>query len=96
MLDLPPDQLAVVRAILAEQVPAARVWAFGSRVLGTAQKFSDLDLAIEDKEELPLATKGRLRHAFAESDLPISVDILDMRTVKQPFKGIVERQRVAL
>lgn len=96
MLDLAVDQLAMVRTILAQHVPGAKVWAFGSRVLGTAQKFSDLDLAIEDKQELPLDTKGNLRHAFMESDLPISVDILDMRTVKQPFKRIVEQQRVAL
>ncbi|MBS1939036.1 MAG: nucleotidyltransferase domain-containing protein [Bacteroidetes bacterium] len=96
MLDLPADQLAIVRAILAEHVPHANVWAFGSRVLGTAKRFSDLDLAVEDKKELSISTWGNLHHAFQESDLPISVDILDMRTVKQPFKRIVEQQRVAL
>lgn len=96
MLDLPAGQLAIVRAILAQHVPHAKVWAFGSRVLGTAKRFSDLDLAIEDREDLSIRTWGNLRHAFEESDLPISVDILDMRTVKQPFKGIVERQRVEL
>ncbi len=96
MLDLPAKQLAIVRAILAEHVPHAKVWAFGSRVLGTAKRFSDLDLAVEDKEALSITSWGNLRHAFQESDLPISVDILDMRTVKQPFKRIVERQRVTL
>lgn len=96
MLDLPAKQLAIVRAILAEHVPHAKVWAFGSRVLGTARRFSDLDLAVEDHEELSISSWGNLRHAFQESDLPISVDILDMRTVKQPFKRIVERQRVIL
>lgn len=96
MLDLPADQLALVRAILDRHVPHAKVWAFGSRVQGTAERFSDLDLAIEDTEELSLRTLGNLKHDFIESDLPISVDILDMRTVKQPFKGIVVRQRVAL
>lgn len=96
MLDLPADQLAIVRAILAKHLPHAKVWAFGSRVLGTAKRFSDLDLAVEDKKELSISSWGNLRDAFQESDLPISVDILDMRTVKQPFKRIVEQQRVAL
>lgn len=96
MLDLPAKQLAIVRAILAEHVPHAKVWAFGSRVLGTAKRFSDLDLAVEDIEELSISSWGNLRHAFQESDLPIRVDLLDMRTVKQPFKRIVERQRVIL
>lgn len=96
MLDLPSDQLAMVREILAKHVPHAKVWAFGSRVLGTAQKFSDLDLAIEDEEELSLVTMGNLRHAFSESDLPILVDFLDMHTVKGTFRRIVEEQRVEI
>lgn len=96
MLDLPTDQLAMVRAILAEHVPNARVWAFGSRVRGTAKRFSDLDLAIEDNEELSIHSRGNLRNAFQESDLPISVDILDMRTVKNPFRKIVKEQRVPI
>lgn len=96
MLDLPTDQLAMVRAILTEHVPHAKAWAFGSRVLGTAKKFSDLDLAIEDKKELSIDTLGELRYAFEESDLPISVDLLDMRTVRMPFRQIVEGQRVPL
>lgn len=86
----------MVRAILAEHVPHAKVWAFGSRVHGTAVRFSDLDLAVEDVKELSLRTFGNLRHAFQESDLPISVDLLDMRTVKGPFKKIVEQQRVPI
>ena len=96
MLDLPADQLAMVRAILAEHVPHAKVWAFGSRVLGTAVRFSDLDLAVEDVEVMSLRTFGNLRYAFQESNLPISVDLLDMRTVKGPFKKIVEQQRVPI
>ena len=71
-------------------------WAFGSRVLGTAKKFSDLDIAIEAEDELSIGTLGDLRYAFAESNLPISVDLLDMRTVRKPFKQIVEGQRVPL
>lgn len=96
MLDLPADQLATIRGILAEYVPHAKVWAFDSRVHGTASRFSDLDLAVEDVEEMSLRTLGNLRHAFQESDLPISLDLLDMRTVNGPFKKIVERQRLPI
>lgn len=96
MLDLPADQLAMVREILVKHVPHAKVWAFGSRVRGTAWKFSDLDLAIEDSGELSLRTLGDLRHAFSESDLPILVDFIDMRTVRMPFKRIIKEQRVPI
>jgi len=96
MLDLTSEQLAIVRSILAEHIPQATAWAFGSRVLGTAKKFSDLDLAIDAGHELSIGTLGDLRYAFAESDLPITVDLLDMHTARKPFKQIVERQRERL
>ena len=37
MIDLAPDQLATVRAILAAHLPEAAVFAFGSRARGTAR-----------------------------------------------------------
>ena len=62
MLELSSDHLAIVRAILAEHVPQAKAWAFGSRVLGTAKKFSDLDIAIEAEDELSIGKAPR--HPF--------------------------------
>ena len=46
MLDLPENQLQLVRGILQEIAPDREVWAFGSRVKGTAKPYSDLDLVI--------------------------------------------------
>ncbi|MBK6626307.1 MAG: nucleotidyltransferase domain-containing protein [Flavobacteriales bacterium] len=96
MLDLHPDHRAEVRRILAEQVPGAKAWAFGSRVKGTARPFSDLDLAIDAGAELDLATLAELRHAFQESDLPISVDLLDLRAVRPAIKRRVRMEQVPI
>lgn len=96
MLDLHPDHRAEVRRILAEQVPGAKAWAFGSRVKGTARRFSDLDLAIDAGAELDLATLAGLRHAFQESDLPIIVDLLDLRAVRPAIKRRVRMEQVAI
>ena len=96
MLDLHPDHRAEVRRILAEQVPGAKAWVFGSRVKGTARRFSDLDLAIDAGAELDLATLAELRHAFQESDLPISVDLLDLRAVRPAIKRRVRMEQVPI
>ncbi len=45
-LQIAPEHAAIVHAILQKNVPDREVWAFGSRVKGTAKPFSDLDLAI--------------------------------------------------
>ena len=46
MIDLSPNHLATVKAILAEHVPGCKVRALGSRATWTSKDNSDLDLAI--------------------------------------------------
>ncbi len=94
MLDLEPRLLATVRSILLARLPNARVWAFGSRVQGRAKHFSDLDLAVEDEAPLELHQLFALKDAFSESDLPIKVDVLDLRAVSPQFREVIEDQKV--
>jgi type I restriction enzyme S subunit len=96
MVDLRPDQLATVRAILQAEVPECEVWAFGSRAKWTAKDSSDLDLALVTSARLPLSKLGRLREAFTDSYLPIKVDVVDIHRVSEEFRKIIETQKVVL
>ncbi|CAG8470055.1 6207_t:CDS:10 [Cetraspora pellucida] len=51
-----------------------RFYAYGSRVKGTARKFSDLDLCYQ--EEMPWNVYGRVKEDFEESNLPFKVDLV--------------------
>jgi len=87
MLNLDPKYLSLVRKILADHVPNKTVWAYGSRVKGTAHAGSDLDLVVvETKEDLLPETLSSLQAAFSESDLPITVDILNWSDIPDAFK----------
>jgi uncharacterized protein len=70
------------------------VWVFGSRAIGRARQYSDVDLALEGEKPLDLDLLGRLRDAFSESDLTITVDVLDLRAVDPAFRQIIENQMV--
>jgi predicted nucleotidyltransferase len=96
MLDLAPHHKAQLLAILNAHLPGARVWAFGSRVTGRARPFSDLDLAVEGAVPLDTRTLAMLRDDLAESDLPMVVDVLDLRSVSNAFRAVIERERVPL
>lgn len=96
MVDLRPDQLATVLAILSAKVPECEVWAFGSRAKWTAKDSSDLDIALVSAERIPMSVLGRLRQAFADSYLPMSVDVVDLHRVSDEFRQIIERQKVVL
>ncbi len=89
MIDLPPDQLAIVRRLLAQHVPECEVRAFGSRAAGNAKPYSDLDLALVGPEKLAPNKLHRLREAFAESTLSIRVELLDWHTISENFQRII-------
>ena len=95
-LDLEDRHRALILAILVQHVPDREVWAFGSRVKGTAVKHSDLDLAILGDEPLPLAVVGALADALSESNLPFQVDIVDWARISEAFRAIVRAGHVVL
>jgi len=93
---LRPGELEIVREILRRHVPNREVWAFGSRVKGTARPYSDLDLAVLGDQPLPLLVRAELAEEFSESDLPFKVDIVDWATTSERFRQIIESEYVVL
>lgn len=92
MLDLAPQHMAEVRRILQSHVPGMAVRAFGSRVQGKARPFSDLDLAVMSEAPLDVRQLAALKDAFAESDLPFRVDVVDWAATSQAFQAIIENE----
>lgn len=95
-LDLEPRYLDEVRRILAQHAPEVRAWAFGSRADGRSGRFSDLDIVLQAESGVPIETLARLRDAFSESNLPISVDVVDWDVLDLEFRSIIESRRVPL
>jgi type I restriction enzyme S subunit len=93
-IDIRPEQWAIVRDILRNHVPYYDVWAFGSRVKGTAKPFSDLDLAVIAAEPLALDLRAALADEFSESDLPWKVDVVDWASTSDVFREVIKRDKV--
>ncbi len=89
MLDLSLEQVKVVAGILEAIVPGRMVRVFGSRATGVAKPWSDLDLAILGNQPLSFTDMAALRMAFAESDLPFRVDLVDWSDVSDAFRQAV-------
>jgi uncharacterized protein len=86
-LELASNQLELVREILQRHVPGLEVRAFGSRTASSARPASDLDLLIMSDEPLQPRIVGLLADAFAESDLPFKVDVVDASLVPEDFRA---------
>ena len=90
---LTPAESRLVQNTLRSLLPAdASVFAFGSRATGQRLKpSSDLDLLIDTPSgELPLRVMADLREAFAESDLPFRVDLLQRSEAAAAFLSRIE------
>lgn len=86
MIDLDSSQLKIVQQILQQYIPEYEVRVFGSRVTGTASRFSDLDLALVGSKPLEWRLVEAINDAFAESDLAIMVDVLDWQRTSDVFR----------
>lgn len=76
-LSLPPAHLRTLQALLAEHVPKAEVWAYGSRVTGGSHDGSDLDLVLRNPADLRQEVDGwvELKEALQASSLPMLVEV---------------------
>jgi predicted nucleotidyltransferase len=96
-IDLSQTELVIVRAIPRTHLPpATQAWVFGSRATATAQRYSDLDLALEAEKPLSPDVLGDIAEALSESDLPCKVDVIDLRSVDPAFRAIIEPDMIAL
>jgi len=91
MIDLDSKYVNEVKRILRRHVPHCEVLAYGSRVSGSARRYSDLNLAIIADESLDWRELDALRDAFAHSDLPIIVDVVDWNALTPQSRKLIER-----
>jgi predicted nucleotidyltransferase len=93
MIDLRPEELAIVREILRRRVPGVEAWAFGSRARGTAKPHSDLDLALIGEAPLDGLALAELAEDFSASNLPFRVDVVDWAAAAPGFRALIRQDR---
>lgn len=96
-IDVRPDHLRIVREVLHRHLPVGvKVWVFGSRASWTTKDSSDLDLALDGEAEIPRRSLSALEEAFEDSDLPYTVDVVDLKRIGERFRRIVTKQRAVV
>jgi uncharacterized protein len=90
------DRAALVQIFSAAEVPM-EVWAYGSRVAGTAHEGSDLDLVVRSQnlKPLPNDTFMKLKDNIQDSTIPILVELRDWALLPESFhKNILKQYEV--
>ena len=97
-LQLAPQHLQLLQALLHTHVPEAQVWAYGSRVTGGAHEGSELDLVLGNPADLEheLDNWFGLKEALQDSQLPLLVELHLWSHLPKTFHPNIEAAYVEL
>lgn len=65
-----------------------KVFFFGSRVDGTSNERSDVDIGIEGEKALSGSTLAEIRNEIEELPILYSIDIIDFRKCSEDFRKV--------
>ena len=94
-IDITTEQRKVLLTLLRRFIPGVAVWAYGSRVKGTARTNSDLDL-VAFTSPAQRSAVSEIKEALAESNLPFVVDLHIWDEVPERFHEIIRATYVVL
>ncbi len=86
------DYNTIVNIIASQVAKNSKIYAFGSRVSGSARQYSDLDLLVYASA----SDIFKLKIAFEESSLGFNVDVIDANTISPAFYKEIENDLVLI
>lgn len=69
-------------------------YAYGSRVKGTARKFSDLDICYQ--ESIPREVIYQIQEELEESDLPFIVELVNWEHMRPEFRELISKDLTSI
>lgn len=90
MSNVHPEVKKFVIRQIKSLVPEAQIKAFGSRINGTARKYSDLDICLHASKPIDFKVLAALEERFTESDIPYLVETVDYHLVSAEFQAIID------
>ena len=81
---------SIILNILKEYFDRYSFYYYGSRVKGTFNKTSDLDILIKGNQEMPLKNLVELKEKFDESKLPYIVNFTDYNNIDDNFYSLIK------
>lgn len=84
MIDLDNKYIDFIKNTVKKFLPDCKIYFFGSRVKGTAKKYSDADIAL-DSPKLNENILYKIKNEFENSTIPYEVDVIDINNISERF-----------
>lgn len=95
-LGITDNEHNIILNILKEYSDKYSFYYYGSRVKGTFNKTSDLDILIKGEQEMPLKDLVELKEKFDESRLPYIVNFTDYNSIDERFYNLIKADLVLI
>ena len=97
LIQLEQPQLETVQRILNVHFAGLQVLAYGSRVTGVnLTPESDLDIVVVSSKPISFEEMVAVEKAFAESDLPFRVDIVDWAKLPESLQKSIKKENIVI
>jgi uncharacterized protein len=82
-----------IRQFLGKDI---RIMIFGSRVRGTARKFSDVDVAVLDQNPIQNTKFTKIKEYINTSKFRYLVDLVDVNSISPEFRKVVQETGIVV
>jgi predicted nucleotidyltransferase len=96
VLGISQSEHIIINDILKEYKPKYSFYYYGSRVKGTFNKTSDLDILIKGKEEMSLLDLAQIKESMDNSKLPYIVNFTDYNAIDKNFYNLIKDDLVLI
>ncbi len=96
LFGLTEEQFEIVNSLVIDPLKKVncKVWVFGSRANNKFQKFSDLDILFESSHELDMSFLFKIKSNVEDSNLPIKVDIVNIKELAESYREQILKTRI--
>jgi type I restriction enzyme S subunit len=89
-LDLDKKYVSFIVETVNKVLSDVDIFIYGSRTQGKSRDYSDVDIALKQKEKIPFEKLLLLKGLFENSTFPYKVDIVDLNSLSEEFLNIIE------
>jgi predicted nucleotidyltransferase len=94
-IDITEEQERTIKALFSRYLPNTKVWVYGSRIDGSSNENSDLDVVVFSNDE-QMVCLAELREELERNFLPFRIDLFIWEHIPESFKDSILSNHIEL